>query len=122
MERVRTLEPGDSERVGSRYLVTWRSRVPYPVEFDFTVDEVDAPRLMRGTARGDLNGSGCWRLFEQEGVTAVIYDWNVRSAKRWMNLLAPLARPVFEHNHDVVMHWGGEGLARRLGSSLLAAG
>jgi hypothetical protein len=39
-----------------------------------------------------------------------------------MNLLAPLARPLFEHNHNVVMRWGGEGLARRLGARLLAAG
>ncbi|MEA2376163.1 MAG: hypothetical protein QOD13_70, partial [Thermoleophilaceae bacterium] len=36
--------------------------------------------------------------------------------------LAPVARPVFEYNHDVVMRWGGEGLARRLGVELLAAG
>jgi hypothetical protein len=39
-----------------------------------------------------------------------------------MNLLAPVAQPVFEYNHDVVMRWGGEGLARRLGVELLAAG
>jgi hypothetical protein len=52
----------------------------------------------------------------------VVYDWRVRSTKPWMNLLAPVARPVFEHNHDVVMRWGGEGLARRLGVELLAAG
>jgi hypothetical protein len=37
-----------------------------------------------------------------------------------MNRLAPLARPVFGWNHDVVMRWGGEGLARRLGGRLLA--
>jgi hypothetical protein len=55
-------------------------------------------------------------------VTAVLYDWEVSSTKRWMNLLGPLGRPVFEHNHDVVMSWGGEGLARRLGARLLAAG
>ena len=36
--------------------------------------------------------------------------------------LAPVARPVFEYNHDVVMRWGGEGLAQRLGVRLLAAG
>jgi hypothetical protein len=29
---------------------------------------------------------------------------------------------VFEYNHDAVMRWGGEGLARRLGAALLAAG
>ena len=77
---------------------------------------------MQGEAAGDLRGTGCWRLFEQDGVTAVVYDWDVRTGKRWMNLLTPLARPVFEYNHDTVMRWGGEGLARRLGASLLAAG
>jgi hypothetical protein len=39
-----------------------------------------------------------------------------------MNLLAPLARPVFAWNHDVVMRWGGEGLARLLGTRLVAYG
>ncbi|MCA1656715.1 MAG: polyketide cyclase, partial [Actinobacteria bacterium] len=37
-------------------------------------------------------------------------------------LLAPLARPVFRWNHDVVMRQGGEGLADRLGARLLAYG
>ena len=55
-------------------------------------------------------------------MTAVVYDWQVATTKRWMNLLSPIARPVFEYNHDVVMRWGGEGLARRLGARLLAAG
>ena len=80
---------------------------------------MDPPRSMAGTARGELEGRGHWRLFEQDGVTAVVYDWQVATTKRWMNLLAPLARPVFDYNHDVVMGWGGEGLARRLGARLL---
>jgi hypothetical protein len=36
-----------------------------------------------------------------------------------VDLLAPLARPIFEWNHDVVMHQGGEGLARLLGGQLV---
>jgi hypothetical protein len=36
-----------------------------------------------------------------------------------MNLLAPIARPVFGWNHDYVMRNGGEGLARLLGVPLL---
>jgi hypothetical protein len=39
-----------------------------------------------------------------------------------MNLLAPLARAAFVRNHNTVMRWGGEGLARRLGADLLAVG
>jgi uncharacterized protein YndB with AHSA1/START domain len=116
VERVTVLTPGE------RYLIAWRSRIPYDLEFEFSVDELDPPRSMRGEAVGELTGSGHWRLFEQEGMTAVLYDWNVRTTKAWMNLLAPVARPLFEYNHDVVMRWGGEGLAERLGCRLVAAG
>ena len=116
VERVTVLAPDE------RYLIAWRSRVPYELEFEFAVDELDEPRSMSGEASGELTGTGHWRLFEQDGVTAVTYEWNVRTTRAWMNLLSPLARPVFEYNHKVVMRWGGEGLARRLGCNLLAAG
>jgi len=77
---------------------------------------------MIGDATGDLAGDGHWRLFDCQGVTAVTYEWNVSTAKSWMNLLAPVARPIFEYNHNVVMRWGGQGLAQRLGCRLIAAG
>ena len=105
-----------------RYRIAWRSRVPYELEFDFTVLDLDEPQSMSGEASGELEGTGHWRLFEQGGVTAVTYDWRVRTTKPWMNVLGPAERPVFEYNHDVVMRWGGQGLARRLGCNLLAAG
>jgi polyketide cyclase/dehydrase/lipid transport protein len=119
---ARQLEPGDANKVGSRYDIEWRSRLPYPVKFEFRVDRVERPGLMEGRADGELTGTGRWRLFEHDGVTAVLYEWNVRTTRAWMNRLAPVARPVFEYNHNVVMRWGGEGLARRLGVELLAAG
>jgi hypothetical protein len=122
VRRVELLDPGDERRVGSRYRIAWRSRVPYDLEFEFAVRRVEPARLMEGDASGELAGHGRWRLFEQDGVTAVLSEWNVRTGKRWMNLVAPVARPVFEYNHDVVMRWGGEGLAGRLGVRLLAAG
>jgi len=120
--RVSELDAGDERRVGSRYRIAWRSRIPYELEFDFTVGRLEAPRFMEGDAEGALQGTGRWLLFERDGVTAVLYDWRVETTKRWMNVLAPVARPLFERNHDVVMRWGGEGLARRLGAQLLAAG
>ena len=105
-----------------RYLIAWRSRIPYELEFEFEVRELDPPGSMFGEATGELTGTGHWRLFEQDGVTAVVYDWNVRTTRAWMNALAPIARRVFEYNHNVVMRWGGEGLARHLDCRLLAAG
>ncbi len=116
MQRVTALAPDE------RYLIAWRSRIPYELEFEFTVRDLDEPHSMSGEASGELEGTGHWRLFEQDGVTAVTYEWNVSTTKPWMNLLGPVAKPVFEYNHDLVMRWGGEGLARRLGCRLLATG
>ena len=44
----------------------------------------------------------------------------MRTTQWWMNLLAPVARPVFKANHDYVMRNGGEGIAKLLGARLLA--
>ena len=115
VEAASELAPGDERRVGSAYRVRWRSAIPFPVEFDFTVDEVDEPRKMAGRASGDLEGRGVWRLFEEDGVTAVIYEWEVATTKAWMNALGPLPRPLFRWSHDRVMAGGGEALAKRLG-------
>jgi uncharacterized protein YndB with AHSA1/START domain len=120
VERAEKLEPGDADGVGSLYRYTWRSRIPYPVEFEVRTTRVERPFAIDGEASGGLEGVGRWRLFEGEG-TAVTYEWNVRTTKEWMNAIGPLARPVFVWNHNVVMRQGGEGLARRLGVRLLAS-
>jgi uncharacterized protein YndB with AHSA1/START domain len=122
VESVEELDGGDGARVGSCYRVRWRSFVPYAVEFDFRVERVEFPMLMSGGATGDLEGTGTWRLYEQDGVTAVTYDWRVCTTKPWMNAVAPVARPIFEWNHDWVMARGGEGLAARLEVELVASG
>jgi hypothetical protein len=116
------LQAGDERGVGRRYRVRWRSAVPYALEFEFEVEEIEEPTYMAGRAVGELEGTGVWRLYEQDGITAVTYDWHVATTVPWMNLVAPLARPVFAWNHDWVMARGGEGLAQRLGVRLLAAG
>jgi uncharacterized protein YndB with AHSA1/START domain len=119
VESVVTLEKGDDEGVGSLGRYVWRSRLPYRLEFDVRITRVERPHLMEGHSSGELAGTGCWRLFEEDGMTAVVYDWQVRTTARWMNLLAPLARPVFAWNHDVIMRWGGQGLARLLDAPLV---
>jgi hypothetical protein len=122
VESVVKLEEGDEEGVGSLGRYVWKSRLPYRLEFETRTTRVERPYLLEGEADGELAGTGVWRVFEQDGVTAVVYDWNVRTTAAWMNLFAPVARPFFKWNHDVVMRWGGEGLSKLLGSRLLAIG
>ena len=116
---VEKVEDGDADGIGARYRHEWRSVIPYPVRFETRITRIELPHLIEADAVGELAGTGRWRLFDGRE-TAVTYEWNVRTTRPWMNLLAPAARPVFRWNHNVVMHQGAEGLAARLGASLIA--
>jgi hypothetical protein len=114
------LEEGDATGVGQYGRYVWKSKLPYRLEFFVRTTKVERPHLLEGNAEGELAGVGRWRLFEQGGVTAALYEWNVRTTRAWMNLLSPIARPIFAVNHDYVMRNGGRGIAKLLGVPLLA--
>ena len=122
VEEAEELKAGEESGVGTVSRLVWKSLLPYRVEFEVTTTHVERPHLLQADAVGELTGVGRWRLFEEEGATAVLYEWNVATTRAWMNLLAPVARPVFEWNHDWVMARGGEGIANLLGCRLLASG
>ena len=119
VELVEKLDGGDENGIGSVYRHRWRSRLPYTVAFDMRTTRIEPPFALEGRATGELEGVGRWRLYEGEG-TAVTYEWDVRTTRPWMNLVAPLGRPIFVWSHNLVMRQGGECLARRLGVPLLA--
>jgi uncharacterized protein YndB with AHSA1/START domain len=119
VKRVDKLEHGNGDGVGARYRHEWRSVIPYPVRFETRITEIERLNLIEAEADGELAGTGRWRFFDGSA-TVVTYEWNVRTTRPWMNLLAPVARPVFRWNHNAVMHKGGAGLADLLGTRLLA--
>jgi uncharacterized protein YndB with AHSA1/START domain len=122
VERVVELAPAGDDGTGQVARYTWKSRLPYELEFEMRSTRSERPHLLEGEASGELEGTGRWQLFPGDGATAVLYEWDVRTTRQWMNLLAPLARPIFAWNHDWVMRRGGEGLAARLDCRLLAVG
>jgi len=115
VERVVELEPGGEDGLGSLHRSTWKSALPYRLTFDSRVIRVERHRLFEIAATGELEGRGVWSFSSAGPTTNVRYDWTVFNNKRWMRTLAPLARPLFRWNHDVIMRWGQEGLARKLG-------
>jgi uncharacterized protein YndB with AHSA1/START domain len=121
VEEAVKLAEGDESGVGEVGRYVWRARLPYPVRFQIRTTRVERPSLIEGEATGELAGTGRWRLFEEGGLTAVLYEWNVRTTRPWMNALAPVARPIFKWNHDWVMRNGGTGIADLLEARLLAA-
>jgi hypothetical protein len=115
---VTLLRPGDQRGVGAIHRYTWKSKVSYRLTFDMETTHIDPHRRLEGVATGELQGDGRWSFSEAGGVTTVRYDWNVQTTKAWMNLVAPVARPFFARNHDILMAWGAEGLARLIGARL----
>jgi Polyketide cyclase / dehydrase and lipid transport len=121
MARVVELEPGAADGVGKRQQVLLRARLPsYTLGFEARTTRVQPPTALEAEATGGLEGTGRWTLAPDDGGTLVRYTWDVRTTGWWMNLLAPIARPIFATNHDYVMRNGARGLAELLGARLLA--
>jgi uncharacterized protein YndB with AHSA1/START domain len=109
------IKPGESDGTGSVRRSVWKSRLPYKLEFDSEIVRVEKHRLIEARAFGELTGTGVWQFFADGGdATTVHYDWRVVTTKSWMNALAPIAKPFFRWNHDVIMRWGEEGLKKYL--------
>ena len=120
VRRVVEITPGDENGIGNLRRYTWRSRLPYLLEFELRVTRVERPRVLEGLSAGELVGRGTWNLSSDGGVTTVRNTWEVQTTKGWMNLLAPIARPLFAWNHTYSMRQGGEGLARLLQARLIS--
>lgn len=119
VRRVEKLEHGDEDGIGALYRHEWRSVIPYPVRFETRITRIERPNLIEARADGELAGTGRWRFLDGRD-TALTYEWDVRTTKPWMNLVAPIARPVFRWNHNAVMRQGGVGLADLVGTRLRA--
>jgi polyketide cyclase/dehydrase/lipid transport protein len=119
VKSVTKVEPGDAHGMGSLWRYVYRSKLPYTLEFETRTTRIEPPYFLEGTAVGELVGTGLWTLSQQGSITTVQYDWNVKTTKAWMELLAPIARPLFSWNHNVSMEDAGESLARLLNTRLV---
>lgn len=121
VRRSELLTEGDEVGVGRRTSFTIRSRLYYQMSFDMKALEIDLPNRAHYLVRGDLIGTGTYLLHQDRGNTVVRFLWQVSTTQRWMNLLAPLAKPVFVWAHGAVMREGAKAMADHLGERLLWA-
>jgi Polyketide cyclase / dehydrase and lipid transport len=119
VEEVTELKKGNDLGVVSIRRYTRKSKLPYRLTFETETVRVEPMSVIEGIARGELDGRGIWNISTDGEYTTARYDWQVDTTKAWMNLIAPLARPLFKWNHDIVMGWGAKGLARRLGEAVI---
>jgi ribosome-associated toxin RatA of RatAB toxin-antitoxin module len=115
VEKMQVRSPGDADGRGRAFRNVWRSKLPYTLEFDTRVTRIEPHALIEASISGGLEGTGRWVLATHGTSTLLTMFWIVKTNKAWMNWLAPVARPLFEWNHGVIMRWGEEALTRRLG-------
>ena len=109
------IKQGDPDGIGSIHRSSWKSALPYKLEFNSEIVKIVPLATIETRAFGELDGVGVWNFRAiDKNSTEVRYDWKVKTNKAWMNYLAPIAKPFFKWNHDTIMNWGGEGLAKRL--------
>jgi uncharacterized protein YndB with AHSA1/START domain len=118
--RVVELEHGDENGIDGMRSYTWKSKLPYLLTFTMRLTENELYKKLAGKAFGELEGNGTWYFEETDGITYVQYHWNVVTNKGWMNYLSFLLKPAFNYNHNIVMRWGAEGLAKKLNATLIS--
>lgn len=117
VKSVSMVRQGNAEDIGSVRRIVWTTALPYKISFDTELIAIEHLQRIEGKATGDLTGIGIWTFRKEDQNTLVRYDWSVRTTSKWMNLLAPIARPLFKWNHDKVMAGGYSGLKKRLESA-----
>lgn len=117
--KVERISSGAPNGLGAMVRFTMRSQLPYCLTFTTTATHIEPLKRITGKAFGELEGHGTWLFHHHNGITTVTYIWEVRTTTFFMNLLEPFFRNVYEWNHDVIMRWGGEGLAKKLQTELL---
>ena len=119
MQKVEEVAAGDADGIGSVLRYFWRGKLPYRMVFEVRATRIEKRVAIEGAVQGDLEGIGRWHFISEGAVSVVRYEWNVRSTRWWMNLIAPFARSMFIRNHGIVMRQGAEGLAGLLSAPLL---
>jgi len=102
--------------IGSIVEYTWKSVLPYTLNFQTEVTEVVLHKLLEGRATGELEGVGVWTFSEKNGITTTQYVWRVNMTQPLLKALSPIFRPLFIWNHDQLMEQGRRGLVKLLDS------
>lgn len=104
---IRSVEPlGDG-----RFQMVARSLLPYELRFvSEERPEKSGPGVIDASLSGDLEGFARWTVTERPGGCRLVYDQEVETHKKLLDVLAPVARPAFRANHSLMMRHGQAGL------------
>lgn len=104
---IRTVRPLG----GRRFDVVARSFLPYELRFVSDADPLPAgAHVIDARLSGDMEGTVRWTVTPEGDSCRLVYDQEVSTHKRLLNVMAPVARPGFRFNHGLMMKHGEAGL------------
>ena len=108
---------------GNRFEVVARSFLPYELRFvSEPGPDLPEPGVVDARLSGDLEGSVRWTVTPDDGGCRLVYDQEVDTHKRLLDLTAPVARPAFRANHAAMMRHGPSGLRTYMAGYARATG
>lgn len=119
LREVELLAEGDEDGLGSRFRQRVSSPLLYGFDWETQITRVEKPSVIELDSFGDLHGRGQFLLKPVEEGTELVFTWLVVTRKWWMNVVAPLARPLFVWSHDRLMTDFATGIAPVIGGRLL---
>ena len=90
-----------------------RCRATLPYDLVFVSHQAVRDRdggVLEATLVGNLDGFSRWTITAEGNGTLAVFDEKVVATKRLLQVLAPVARPVFRANHELMMRHGQRGL------------
>jgi ribosome-associated toxin RatA of RatAB toxin-antitoxin module len=88
-----------------------RSFLPYYLDFESSRSRDDREAgVLEARLSGDLDGFSRWTIVPTAEGSMIVFDEEVVTSKRLLNVLAPIARPAFKMNHTFMMRHGEAGL------------
>jgi hypothetical protein len=113
-KRVTQIGDIKTATVGAKSEVIAGGFLPYTITLELEIKRIEKPYLIEVVSRGDLEGTGTWRLYAGKDGTAVTYEWRVRADKPLIRFFSPILKPLFKANHNWVMQHGEKALIRKL--------
>jgi hypothetical protein len=80
--------------------------LPYRVNFDVHLEEVDAPTRVRASVTGDVVGQACLEIAERPGGSEARLTSSLEPGNGLLRTFARMAAPVVRYGHDWVLDSG----------------
>lgn len=111
VEVLREVEPG---QIGGKGRLLVKSALGYTLQLEAETVDIEPPRYIKTVATGQLAGTGEWEFIQEGETTHAIFTWIVESHHWLLNILEPLAKPLFAWSHDDASRKGHLGLKKLL--------